>query len=154
MSREAPIVRNIQLAASALRSRLFRNTVGTAVLGSSRRISKDGLYQLKDGDVVVPHGRITQVGLPAGSADLIGWREVDITPDMVGKTIAQFTSCEVKKPKGSHTSEDQKRWRDVTMQSGACSGIVRSIEEAETLLRSKPASATATAADNTGTKST
>lgn len=137
MTREAPIVRQIQLAASALGGRLFRNTVAMAVLGNPKRIERDGAVFLHAGDVVVSRGRITAVGMPQGSADLVGWREITITADMIGKTIAQFVSCEVKKPTGSRTSEEQKNWRLRTAEAGACSGIVKSIAEAEVLLRSK-----------------
>lgn len=38
-----------------------------------------------------------------GGADLIGWRPVLITPDMVGTTIAQFVAAEVKTALGRPT---------------------------------------------------
>jgi ribosomal protein S19 len=37
-----------------------------------------------------------QFGLCKGSADLIGWKRVTVTPEMVGSTVAVFTSIEVK----------------------------------------------------------
>lgn len=38
------------------------------------------------------------MGAVAGTSDLIGFRSVKITPDMVGTTVAQFIAIEVKKP--------------------------------------------------------
>ena len=45
-------------------------------------------------------GRPVQFGLARGSADLIGYRTVTITPEMVGQRVAIFTSLEVKTPTG------------------------------------------------------
>jgi hypothetical protein len=39
-------------------------------------------------------------GLVKATADLIGWRSITITPDMVGTTVAIFASIEVKTPTG------------------------------------------------------
>ncbi len=138
VSREAPIVRQIQLAASALSSRLWRNTVGSCVLGKAERVQRDGAVFLQTGDIVVRKGRISVVGLPTGSGDLIGLRQIEITADMVGKTVAQFCSVECKEPGGGRVSQEQRHWHESMLGFGACSGIVKSIVEAEELLRSKP----------------
>ena len=45
-------------------------------------------------------GRLVTFGLARGSADLIGWRTITVTPDMVGTQLAIFTSIEVKTPTG------------------------------------------------------
>lgn len=134
---EAPIVRQIALAASSIGTRLWRNTIGLATLGAATRIERDGAVFLRRGDVIVRKGRITMVGLPVGSGDLCGLRQIVITQDMVGKTIAQFTSVECKAPEGGRVSKEQRQWHEFMLSIGACSGIVKSIAEAEVLLRSK-----------------
>lgn len=68
-------------------------------------------------------------GLKKGSADLIGWRTVEITEDMVGTKIAQFLSVEVKTPTG-RASKEQKVWERVVNEAGGCAFIARSAEEA------------------------
>ncbi len=41
-----------------------------------------------------------QFGLCVGSSDLIGFKSMTITPEMVGQKIAVFTALEVKTEKG------------------------------------------------------
>lgn len=60
--------------------RLFRNNVGLAEFQGGRKV---------------------RYGLLAGSSDLIGWRVVTVTPDMVGKRVAIFTAVEVKTATGT-----------------------------------------------------
>jgi hypothetical protein len=133
-SRESPIVRQLQLLATALGCRLFRNTVAVAVLGKHQRVSRDGPVTLKRGDIIVRGGRVVQVGLPTGSADLIGWRPLTIRTEHVGSTIAQFLSVEVKSAEG-RVREEQYQWREVTERAGCCAGICRSEDELRALLR-------------------
>jgi len=71
--------------------RLFRNQVG----------------QLPDPRT----GRPVQFGLAKGSADLVGWKTIEVTPDMVGQRLAVFASIEVKTPTGKPTAY-QKAWLD------------------------------------------
>lgn len=56
------------------------------------------------------------------SADLIGWRTVTVTPDMVGRTVAVFLSREVKpdgwKYTGTGREEAQAAWRDLVLAAG------------------------------------
>lgn len=57
------------------------------------------------------------------SGDLIGWRTITITPDMIGARIAQFVSRECKKPDWSYSGTAhelaQLRWiQAVTMAGG------------------------------------
>jgi hypothetical protein len=75
--------------------------------------------------------RVT-VGLAPGSADLVGWRSVTITPEMVGQRVAVFASVEIKKAGGRATPE-QLNWRDRVNEAGGIAGIVRSVEEAREL---------------------
>ena len=74
-------------------------------------------------------GRPVQFGLARGSADLIGYRTVTITPDMVGQQIAVFTSLEVKTPNGRIRPE-QTNWQRTVTAAGGIAAIVRSVDDA------------------------
>ena len=115
---ETTLQQQIRLAlGSRTDLRLFRNQVG----------------QLPDPRT----GRPVQFGLARGSADLIGWRTVIITPDMVGQRIAVFTSIEVKTPTGRIRPE-QHAWLNTVQQSGGIAGIARSVSDAHEILKSTP----------------
>ena len=81
-------------------------------------------------------GRPVQFGLCPGSSDLIGFRQVEITQDMVGQVIAEFVAVEVKAPSG-RVSRKQQDFIDMVNDMGGCAGIARSVEEAEMLLTKK-----------------
>lgn len=104
---EKTIQAEVQMAASQLGARLFRNQVGQ--------------YQLAD-------GRWLSSGLCVGSSDLIGWKPVTITQDMVGKTVAQFLAVEVKRP-GQKPSIEQRAFIAAVCASGGCAGVVTSQTE-------------------------
>ena len=74
-------------------------------------------------------GRPVQFGLARGSADLIGYRTVTITPDMVGQQVAVFTSLEVKTPTGRIRPE-QTNWLHSIKRAGGIAAIVRSVDDA------------------------
>jgi len=56
------------------------------------------------------------------SGDLIGWRPVVVTRDMVGSTIAQFVSRECKRPgwiySGTEHEEAQLKWVQLIVADG------------------------------------
>lgn len=79
-------------------------------------------------------GRPVQFGLARGSADLIGWRTVTVTPEMVGTRIAVFTSLEVKTLRGRLTPQ-QRSWMDAVRAAGGIAGVVRSVADAIGLLK-------------------
>jgi hypothetical protein len=101
--------------------RLFRNNVGTAWMGQTHRT--------KNGSVVISNPRRVVFGLHKGSGDLIGWREVEITPEMVGRTVAQFVSLEIKAP-GGKVGPLQQNWADVINAAGGRAGVVHGVDEA------------------------
>lgn len=78
-------------------------------------------------------GRPVQFGLARGSSDLIGWRTVTITPEMVGQRIAVFTSIEVKTSTGRVTPA-QRHWIDAVRLAGGLAAVVRSVAEALQLM--------------------
>lgn len=69
-------------------------------------------------------------GLCKGASDIIGWRSVKVTKDMVGQRIAVFAAVEVKGPKGRLTPE-QIEFLDLVDAAGGFSCMVRSVEEAQ-----------------------
>jgi hypothetical protein len=97
--KEKNVERLLMLQSQQLGFTLFKNEVGMAY-------ARDG--------------RPIRYGLCKGSSDLIGWRSIEITPDMVGKHIAQFCAVEVKKDKkGSYKATDeQKKFIDVVNKAG------------------------------------
>jgi hypothetical protein len=74
-------------------------------------------------------GRLVTFGLARGSADLIGWRTVVVTPEMVGQRIAVFTSIEVKTRTG-RLAPAQQHWLQAVKTAGGVAGVARSVGDA------------------------
>ena len=115
---EQQIQQHIRIACSTGATRLFRNNTGT----------------LRD-----QHGRPVQFGLARGSADLIGYRSITITPEMVGQQVAVFASIEVKTPTGTgRIRPEQRAWMETIQAAGGIAGVARSVEDAKALLAAQP----------------
>jgi len=82
-------------------------------------------------------GRLVTFGLARGSADLIGWRSVVVTPDMVGRRLAVFCSIEIKTATGRLRPE-QQAWLGVVQDAGGIAGVARSVADAEAVLSNLP----------------
>ena len=91
--------------------RLFRNNVGICVRDGAR----------------IPFG------LAVGSPDLIGWKRVTITADMVGQSIAVAVGVEVKSATGRIRPE-QRAFLKHMQDFGCRAGIARSVEEAHEII--------------------
>ncbi len=111
---ESSILKRILLHCSRGAARLFRNNIGR--------------FQDKEGNWI-RYG----VGGP-GASDLLGWRVIVITPDMVGTEIAQFIAVEVKRP-GSAATEKQKRFGRMVTEAGGLFGVAHSPEEAAAIIK-------------------
>jgi hypothetical protein len=92
------------------------------------------LYRNNCGVLQDRRGVPVRYGLQPGSSDLIGWRTVTITPEMVGQQIAVFTSIEVKTPAG-RVKPEQQQWMDAVQSAGGIAGVARSVSEAQSLLQ-------------------
>lgn len=101
---ESRVLHDCLLKASRIGWRLFRNQVGT--------------YKL-------PDGRFLSSGLCKGSSDLIGWRTVTITPDMVGQHLAQFVAVECKAENG-RLSPEQENFLRVVRDAGGHAVMAKS----------------------------
>lgn len=84
--------------------------------------------------------RKIRFGLIEGSGDTIGFREVLITPEMVGLTIAQFVSIEFKRSnwkmpkKPDKKLQDQIDWRNNVLAHGGCAGFATCNGDVEKIL--------------------
>ena len=111
---ESNIQARTRLAAVAKRWRLWRNQRGAGTMESGNFIR----YGLANDSKAV--------GDMLKSGDLIGWRPVVITADMVGKVIAQFVSVESKAENWTPPPLDTKdkaaaaqyRWSDLVNREG------------------------------------
>jgi VRR-NUC domain len=119
---QAAILRAISSRPDA---RLFRNNCGVG--WSGQVVSNAG------GRITLANARPIRYGLTPGSADLIGWQVVTVTPEMVGRKLAVFTSIEVKAASGRLTPE-QDNWRRVVSSAGGAAGVARSVAEAAGIL--------------------
>ena len=110
---ERDILARIRLALGLLPGlRLFRNSSGVAVHGDGSR---------------VPYG------IGPGGADLIGWRSVVVTPEMVGSRVAVFAALEVKGMRGN-LRQEQRQFLAAVEDAGGIAGVARSEGEARRLL--------------------
>lgn len=105
---EAAILAAVRIALSKAGVAIFRNQVGA-------------LRDAKD--------RLVRFGLCKGSSDLIGWRSVLVTPEMVGRRVAVFVACEVKAPDG-HATTEQMNFLERVHTAGGIDMLVRSPQEA------------------------
>lgn len=106
-------------------TRLFRQNVGQGWVGR--------LIRQQAGTVELAAARPLHAGLCEGSSDLIGWRTVEVTPDMVGQRLAVFTAIEVKSETGRPTPE-QMKFLDAVRNAGGIACVARSVEDAERAL--------------------
>jgi len=107
--------------------RLFNNPVGNGWMGKLVAETKS--------TVTLAAPRRVAFGLLPGSSDLIGFRSVTITPDMVGQKVAIFAALEIKVPGGHHpVTDDQRRFIAAIEAAGGIAGVARSPEQARIAL--------------------
>lgn len=95
---EAAVTNKVKLEASKKGIRLWRNNVGCLFSKADKIFVRFGLAN----ESVTMNSVIK-------SGDLIGIRPVVITADMVGKTIGQFVSREVKHSDWRYTGTEQEQ---------------------------------------------
>lgn len=124
---EATIQRDAQTALSNGDVRLFRNNVGEAWVG--KVIYHDAFKAIIENPFRVAYG------LAPGSSDLIGWRSLLVTPEMIGRRVAVFASLEAKRPgRNAVPSKDQEAWLWQCSEAGALAGIFTNTDEARRVL--------------------
>jgi len=121
---ESDIQQLIQIDAMNYRCNLMRNNSG-AMKGTDGNYVRFGL-----GNVSPKQG--------TKSSDLIGFTQVVITPEMVGKTIAVFTAVEVKepawKPGNDKREHSQRAFLDWVKAKGGFAGFANSVESFRKIL--------------------
>ena len=98
MTSEQHIQQRIRLACNRGPTRLWRNNTG----------------RLRD-----ERGQLVTFGLCPGSADLIGYRTVVVTPDMVGQRLAVFAAVEVKAPWDGQQQSRPRSWSTSETRAGS-----------------------------------
>lgn len=128
-SKETNIFNSARIAASRMfKTALFRINTGRAWTGN--KITRyPNNHPVHPGAVVIHDPRPFSTGTPAGYSDGTGWTPVEITPEMVGKTVAVYTAMEAKTPKGKPTKE-QLDFIKAVQNAGGIAGIVRSPDDA------------------------
>ena len=118
MESESGISSRIRLEASRKGYRLWRNNVGGAYTREGNFIR----YGLANESAAV--------NKQFKSADLIGIRPVLITPEMIGRTIGQFLSYEIKKPGWMFRNTDreiaQLAWLELIISLGGDARFITS----------------------------
>jgi hypothetical protein len=111
---EKSVLNKLQLLATSIGNRLFRNSNGMGYTGDVRK--------LKSGDILIKNPRPIKYGLCVGSGDLIGWTQIKIEPHHVGRTFLVFTNYEVK-TNNTKPSTEQQAFHDAIIKLGGISII-------------------------------
>lgn len=110
---------------------VLQNNIRLALSAQCRNAT---IFRNHCGALVDPRtGRLVQFGLAPGSPDLVGWKTVEITPEMVGRRIAIFCGIEIKTPSG-HVRPDQVAFLNRLRVAGGVAGVARSVDDAVSLL--------------------
>ena len=131
--RELDFMRRCMKRATEGGARLFRNNVARAWVGNAETVRTSRIVQVEPGDVLIRNARPLHAGLAEGSGDLIGWVPVEVTPDMVGRTVALFASVETKSKTGRATKQ-QRAWAQAVSAAGGLSGIARTDKDLHNIL--------------------
>lgn len=123
--READFMRRCMKRASDLGARLFRLNVGLAWTGD--------VIKNPDGSITLRNPRPFKSGVP-GMSDLIGWTPIEITPDMVGQTVAVYTAVETKTLRG-RVRDAQVKFIEAVKKSGGKAGVARTDDDLDNILR-------------------
>lgn len=126
---ETEFMRRCQKLATELGARLFRNNVSQAWVANK-------VIDLPGGDKRLVNPRPLHAGLMPGSGDLIGWTPVTITTEMVGQTVAVFTSVETKTATG-RIRKGQPEWAAAIQKAGGYAGFARSDDDLRDILCGK-----------------
>lgn len=136
-SNENPLMKEIQIAASRLGARLFRQNTGMGWIGKATRFACAKKITVGPGDVLIRAARPFHAGFE-GLADLGGWVPVTITTEHVGQTVAVYLQAEVKD--GAQPSPEQLKWIAAVNRAGGIAGIVRTDDDLRALLTAKSGS--------------
>jgi hypothetical protein len=125
---ETNIMHRVMLAISKAGARVFRNNVAQAWVGAV--VSRSATT------ITLLNPRPLHAGLCNGSSDIIGWKTVEVTPDMVGKKVALFVAIETKSPRG-RPSPEQLNFIQQVKEAGGLAGVAKSDDDALTIISSK-----------------
>ena len=134
MAAESTVLRRVWLAL-ARTTTLFRlNTgMGWVCHGEPQR--------RQDGSILLPAGRPIALGFGRpdgkpvpGPGDLQGWTSIVVTPEMVGRRVAIYTSIETKESGGGRRRPDQVNWCGQVLAAGGIAGFAKSAEEAQKIV--------------------
>lgn len=111
-------------------ARVFRQNVGAAYAGRGFTMKRGQTYTAQGGERVLMNPQLVEFGLMKGSGDGIGWHTITITPEMVGRQVAVFTSVEAKDTDGK-ASPEQKQWRQAVLDAGGIAVIFHGDEQVD-----------------------
>lgn len=114
---EVELMRAIQMKASDMGHRLFRNNVGTGWVGQQVRVSQPTMVMMAPGDVLVRKASPLHSGLCVGSSDLIGLTKIGL-----------FLAVEVKAPKGRF-QPNQPSFIEQVRGMGGIGIVARTLED-------------------------
>jgi hypothetical protein len=128
---EADVMRTFMQRASEWGARLFRQQTGMGWVGKVERVTMVRKVSVKPGDVVIRNARPFNTGF-TGWSDCGGWVSVEITPEMVGTTIAQYVAAEIKVDTSATT--EQKAFLTAVRNAGGRAGVVKTDDDLRKLL--------------------
>jgi len=127
-NRETGIQNEIRLAVAKAGATTFRNITAQGWAGM---VADKGQNY-----VTIANPTPLIAGLCVGSADVIGWKPVKITKDMIDQTVAVFVALEIKTPVG-RASPEQLRFIQAVQRAGGLAGFPTSPEAAVEILNSR-----------------
>lgn len=131
MTTEKDNARAILLALQSTTARLFRNNTGTGWVGESVKRWRD---EAGNEYLTLKNPRPLHAGLVKGGGDYIGWTATEITPEMVGQSVAVFTSIETKRSRSARRTPEQKHFCETVKEAGGRAGFATTPQEALTII--------------------
>ena len=122
---EGDLSKLIQLEALKYKCKLMRNNAGS-MTDKTGRVVRYGLGNVSK-----------KLWDNWKSSDLIGYTQVVITPDMVGRTVAVFTAVEVKLPSSPKDVryKAQEKFIQQVQADGGIGSIIKSVDELKEMFK-------------------